>query len=139
MVVEVLDRSAASYEAVLGSALVTHEEKSQIVDRIFAARVSPLLLDFLKVVVAPRTARHRADDCRRSLASCYDELRGRIARATGHGHAAGRRLAQSLSGSLQTILGGRARLSPQVDPELIGGVVLRVGDTVYDGSVATAT
>ena len=23
------------------------------------------------------------------------------------------------------------------DPELIGGIVLRVGDTVYDGSVAT--
>jgi F-type H+-transporting ATPase subunit delta len=24
----------------------------------------------------------------------------------------------------------------QVDPELIGGVVIRIGDTVYDGSVA---
>ena len=24
-----------------------------------------------------------------------------------------------------------------IDPELIGGVVVRVGDTVYDGSVAT--
>ena len=27
--------------------------------------------------------------------------------------------------------------SGEVDPDLIGGIVLRVGDTVYDGSVAT--
>ena len=29
-------------------------------------------------------------------------------------------------------------LESEVDPDLIGGVVLRVGDTVYDGSVARA-
>jgi F-type H+-transporting ATPase subunit delta len=28
-------------------------------------------------------------------------------------------------------------LVPRVDPHVIGGVVLRVGDTVYDNSVAT--
>ena len=28
-------------------------------------------------------------------------------------------------------------LDKQIHPELIGGIVLRVGDTVYDGSVAT--
>ena len=38
--------------------------------------------------------------------------------------------------SLRRILGGEPQVHPTVDPSLIGGVVLRVGDTVYDGSVA---
>ncbi|HEV3344867.1 MAG TPA: F0F1 ATP synthase subunit delta, partial [Pirellulales bacterium] len=35
------------------------------------------------------------------------------------------------------MLGGEPVLAAKVNPDLIGGLVFRVGDTVYDGSVAT--
>jgi F-type H+-transporting ATPase subunit delta len=35
------------------------------------------------------------------------------------------------------MLGGEPEIVRMTDPNLIGGIVLRVGDTVYDGSVAT--
>ena len=42
---------------------------------------------------------------------------------------------------LETRLGGltgkQVQLSVHVDPSLIGGVVARVGSTVYDGSIRT--
>ena len=44
-----------------------------------------------------------------------DVLRDRLAQATGR----------------------QVTMTTKVDPELIGGVVARVGSTVYDGSVAT--
>src|SRR5262245_2174222 len=37
-------------EAVLASALVAAEEKLQLLDRILGSKLSPLVLDFLKVV-----------------------------------------------------------------------------------------
>lgn len=40
-----------------------------------------------------------------------------------------------LVASLSQATGGEVRLSRHTDPELLGGVVTRIGDTVYDGSV----
>jgi F-type H+-transporting ATPase subunit delta len=39
--------------------------------------------------------------------------------------------------SLAAITGSRVRLSAKVEPSMIGGLVARVGGTVYDASVAT--
>ena len=34
------------------------------------------------------------------------------------------------------VLGSQVELETDVDPSMIGGVMLRIGDTVYDGSIA---
>jgi F-type H+-transporting ATPase subunit delta len=41
----------------------------------------------------------------------------------------------SLEAELARLTGKRMRLRFQIDPDLIGGVVARIGSTVYDGSV----
>ena len=41
-----------------------------------------------------------------------------------------------LRDELARVAGAQVRLKFQMDPELIGGVVARIGSTVYDGSVA---
>ena len=38
---------------------------------------------------------------------------------------------------LRSTLQGDVVVRPDIDPDLIGGMVVRVGDTVYDSSVAT--
>lgn len=45
--------------------------------------------------------------------------------------------AEKIGQSLIAQIGGNPIIQRKVDPSLIGGVVVRVGDTVYDGSVAT--
>lgn len=44
--------------------------------------------------------------------------------------------AEAIAGGLASHTGRRVRLTTSVDPALIGGVVARIGSTVYDGSVA---
>ena len=122
-------------EAVFGSALVSEDEKKQIVDRVFGGKLSPLVLDFLKVL-----ARHGRLDLSRAV---YDEVqklfdieRGRVRVDVVTATPLERGASENLQASLRRILGGEPQVAAAVQPELIGGVVLRVGDTVYDGSVA---
>ena len=44
---------------------------------------------------------------------------------------------KALEASLSQVTGKKVELSVSVDPELLGGVVARIGSTVYDGSVKT--
>ena len=44
---------------------------------------------------------------------------------------------KALEASLATVTGRTVTLESRVDPSIIGGVVARVGSTVYDGSVTT--
>lgn len=43
----------------------------------------------------------------------------------------------ALAQSLERATGRKVVLAPRVDPSIIGGVVTRLGSTVYDGSVTT--
>jgi len=44
---------------------------------------------------------------------------------------------KALEASLAKVTGKKVDLSVRVDPELLGGLVARIGSTVYDGSVRT--
>jgi F-type H+-transporting ATPase subunit delta len=123
------------FEAVLSSALVSHEEKLALLDRVFAGKLSPLLLTFLKVV-----SRHGRLDClwavHRQAHVLFDRLRGRVrvrlVTAAPVDDAAAGRIAEKI----RAMVGGEPLMEREVDPALIGGAVVHVGDTVYDGSIA---
>jgi F-type H+-transporting ATPase subunit delta len=122
-------------ETVLGSLLVSHEEKVSLLDRVFAAQVSRLLLNFLKVV-----SRHGRLDCLRAIRlqvrKLYEEMRGQVrVRLTTATAVDGKQL-DEITAALGAALGQPPILENVVDPALIAGAVLRIGDTVYDGSVA---
>jgi len=44
---------------------------------------------------------------------------------------------RALEESLSKVTGKKVEITASVDPELLGGVVARIGSTVYDGSVKT--
>jgi len=133
--VDVLDHFPA-LEEILDSRVISHDETSEILDHVFGGRASELLLNFLKVV-----SRHGRLEClraiHRQLHEQYDRLRGRVrvelATPTPLDDALAGRIAEGLEG----LLGAKPVLRRVTDPDLIGGAVLRIGDTVYDGSVAT--
>jgi F-type H+-transporting ATPase subunit delta len=121
---------------ILASARISHPEKVGILDRVLAGRVSALLLDFLKVL-----SRHGRLDCLRAvhrrLHAAYDHLRGRMRVRLATAQPISDELARRIAERLQGVVPGEPVMERVVDPDLIGGAVLRVGDTIYDGSVAT--
>lgn len=134
-VVDVLDPHP-KFEAVLGSAIISAEEKQQILDRTIGNQASPLLANFLKVLAKHgRLGALRA--VHRVAHDLYNQLRGRVRVEVTTAAAVDGALAEQLSGRVRQLLGREPVLDISVDPSLIGGIVLRVGDTVYDGSIAT--
>jgi F-type H+-transporting ATPase subunit delta len=135
IVTETLD-AHPKFEAVLGSAFIDHDEKLKILDRVFGKRVSPLLLNFLKVV-----SNHGRLDLVRAIyhaaVANLDELRGRVMVEVRTASPLDDATAKQIIEQMKQKTGSDPRLVVKQDPSLIGGVVLRVGDTVYDGSVAT--
>ena len=135
LLADVLDRFP-EFDDVLTSRLISLEEKVGILDRTLGPQAAPLLLDFLKVV-----SRHGRLDClraiRRRAHELHDRMRGRVRVRVTTATPLSSELAGRIVGNLRRLLGGEPIVEQVVDPDLIGGVVVRVGDTVYDASIAS--
>ena len=66
-----------------------------------------------------------------------DEAAGRVRATATTAVPLGRQDADRLAESLSQRLGREVRLEALVDPRIVGGLVLRIGDRVVDASVAT--
>ena len=114
------------FEAVLTSGLIGHDEKVGTLDRVLGGRVSPLLLDFLKVV-----SRHGRLDCLRAIhcqtRHMYDKLQGRIEIELTTAAPIDAQVTETIIEKLRDVLGAEPLLRTTVDPNVIGGLVLRIG------------
>jgi F-type H+-transporting ATPase subunit delta len=132
---EVLDRFP-KLEQTLRSSLVSAEQKEQLLGRVLGRSASKEVLNFLKVL-----ARHDRLQLVRSAARLTKKLND-----TRHGRTEIEiRVAMPLENAMQTeieelvrrALNTEPMLNVKVDPSLLAGIVIRVGDRVYDGSVST--
>ena len=72
-----------------------------------------------------------------ALARLSDEKAGKVLAEVTSTVALTDAQAAKLSAALEKLTGRKITLTRKVDPTLLGGVVTRIGDTVYDGSVRT--
>ncbi len=135
LVAEVLERLPGIEVDPLPRRWSSPEEKDGLLDRRSGSQASPMFLSFLKVV-----SRHGGlDPCGRSTArpgGCRTRSAGGCRCGLPRPRPSTRPSPTASPGSLAPLVGGEPVLEQVVDPELIGGAVVRVGDTVYDGSVA---
>ena len=126
-----------SLRSALGNPAIAHTKKEKVLEGLIA-RTKPTrtTANFLRVLV-----HHGRLMVLGNILSRFDsvlEERGGILSAEV---ASARELNDAQRNELKTNLekrtGKRVKLGFVIDPDLIGGVVTRVGSTVYDGSVRT--
>jgi F-type H+-transporting ATPase subunit delta len=131
--VEVL-KELPGLRRVLESPRIAFAEKESMIDKALRERASQPFLNFVKVV------------CRKGRANCfsgirdearrmYDEMSGRLQATMTTAIEVDEAVRQKVGQQLSQLLGKQVVLSASVDPHIIGGLVVRIGDTVYDGSV----
>jgi F-type H+-transporting ATPase subunit delta len=131
-IAQVLAESDAS--ALLADARRPVEQRQQLVERILD--VQPLALNLAKLLVAKgRSLEARAvADAFKRLADEHEGIAdAQVTSAVPHTPAE----VTSLEQRLGTSLNARVNVTTQVDPSIVGGLVVRVGDRIIDGSIRT--
>ncbi len=135
LVTDVFDRFP-DFEAVLSSLRIHEDEKKAIIDRTIAPQASPLLTNFLKVLAQRDRLGYLREICS-ELRAIHDERQGRVQVEVTTATPLDATMIAQLTEDIRRETQREPVLTASVDPELIGGLQLRFGDTVFDGSVAS--
>ncbi|MBK5187039.1 MAG: ATP synthase F1 subunit delta [Gemmatimonadaceae bacterium] len=119
----------------LGSPKVSAKGKVEIITRAFQDRLPRLFVRFLGAVIANRR-QHLIPQIASEYALIVDEMQGRVHARVTVAREPDDAMRSSVERQLGTITGKRVVTHFVVKPEILGGVIARVGDTVMDGSLA---
>lgn len=126
------DETIASF---LESPRAKTEDKMRIVSRVTAGR-DPMIAKFVGLLTERQglgLIRQIVEEYGELLNQAMGRVKARVTSATAMTSAQERKLRETLGSALQKEI----VLETQQDPDIIGGLVVRVGDQIIDGSVRT--
>ena len=120
-------------KAIFESPQIGADQKAKLIEKSFG-KMDNKVVNFLKVL-----ARNGRFNCLAATAVSAEKLRdevagrvqGELTTASEVDQASIDRIAKGLS----KVVGKEVKLTSKIDAKVIGGMVIRIGDTVYDGSV----
>jgi F-type H+-transporting ATPase subunit delta len=121
--------------AAFASPRVDQDEKIRVIDNVFSDEYHPILVKFLKVM-AGRGRLAYVDAVRNAADEIHDEMTGRVLASVQTAVPLDDALRSQISDRLGSLMDKQVRLRETVDPDLIGGMVIRIGDKVFDSSVS---
>ncbi|MCR5455106.1 MAG: ATP synthase F1 subunit delta [Bacteroidales bacterium] len=125
------------FRTLLESPVVADSKKVEIFDNLFAEHFSALTTDFFKVLV-----KNKRENFLKIICMNFSEFYARSknikrVRITSAVETSGD-VQQSIKALAKDVgEGSDVELTVQVDPEIIGGLIVQVEDKVYDASVRT--
>lgn len=129
-------KSNPDFNNFLANPTIQPRAKAQIFQQLFAAKISSLTLNFLSLL-----ARNQREDALLDILSDFirrvNERAGIITAyvktTTPISEDQKARLSQKLSG----YSGKTVQIETEIDPDIKGGFIARIEDTIFDGSLAT--
>jgi len=128
--------ASPEFESILLSGIVSDTQKVELIDRVLAGQASDLFNNFLRVL-----AQHGRLEL---LPTILEQSQQLHEQQSGRGRVtltAARELTDAARDEIYSRLNAALPFDPiletETDPSLLGGLVIRIGDTVYDSSVRT--
>ena len=118
----------------LESPRVSATDKNAVLSKAFGDRVPRVFLRFLQILVQNRR-QMLIPEIATEYAALLDEVLGRVHAEITVASTAGAAEADMVSARLSTVLGMTVVPHVNVNPAILGGVIIKFGDTVMDGSV----
>lgn len=124
-------------ERAFSNPSIAHSKKERVIEELIAkAKPSKTTANFLRVLVHNDRLMVLSAIMER-FDSVLQERSGVVSADVASARELDDAQRNELKANLEKLLGKPVKLDFAVDPELIGGVVTRIGSTVYDGSVKT--
>ena len=120
---------------VLANPGVPHEQKLRVIDAIAVRLELPRQIRNLVAVLMDHNRLAALDEVMAEFKAVTDRQQGIMEAQVTTAHDLGESERHSLEEKIALLAGSRVRASYKQDPALLGGAVVRIGSTVYDGSV----
>ncbi len=128
-------QSNSNLREVFANPTIAVDQKRAVLNKLIGiAKPRPTTTNFLKVLLQNQRLTELAE-INTKLAQILDERAGMIGATVTTARAVPQDAQQRLQHTLATLTGKKVRIDFAMDPEIIGGLVTRIGSTVYDGSV----
>lgn len=123
-------------ELAVGSKLGEASEKAALVDRLLAQKADPGTLAIVRHLVQSPRDRRIGELLNLAAETVADASGGIVATVTAAAPLTDAQL-EKLSATLATQYGREPRIAVRIDPSVIGGLRVQVGDDVIDGTVSS--
>jgi len=126
--------ASRDFASFLRSPIISKEKKRSVLDTLFASRLGALTMDFLRLL----TDKNREDvlgQITEEFVRLRDEGLGIVNVDVRAATELTKEQHQALERQFEGMTRKKVRVTLSVDKQLQGGLVAKVGDTVFDGSV----
>ena len=122
---------------VFSNPTVAYEQKANVLsDLITRTKVRPTTANFLRTLLKNQRLAE-LPQVNAKLAEVLDERAGLVSAEIVSARPVSDSTKAMLEEKLSRLTGKKARLSFATDESLLGGIVTRIGSTIYDGSVSS--
>ena len=128
-------QSSSNLQEVFRNPTIALDDKRAVLNRLIErAKPTPTTTNFLKVLLQNQRLTELGE-INRKFAEILDQRAGTVAAIVTTARTVPETAQQQLHTKLLSLTGKKVRINFATDPDLIGGLVTRIGSTVYDGSV----
>ncbi len=120
----------------LDSPQVAEAEKKQLVKSVFGERVEPLLINYFELLIDKNRIEF-FQDIGEEFAALVEKEQGFARAIVTTAIELPQDLAEALKARLSDMTKSKIILEKKVEPEVIGGVCVTLGDKILDGTVRT--
>jgi F-type H+-transporting ATPase subunit delta len=133
----VILKSNRNLSEFLANPVFDQSDKKTVVGELLAKlSISPMTANFLKLLVDKRRI-SILPAIEGSYRELVDGVLKKVSVTVKTAFPLTGELSDKLQKGLEALTGRQVKMSVREDPALLGGIIVRVGDTVYDGSVST--
>ena len=126
--------SSRDLELLLESPIVTADRKANVLQTIFGSKVEAITMQFIKLLVSKGRENALASIAKQYI-SLHQTSKGKVAVKVTSATALSDATLKEIETMAATMVKGTVVLETAVNADLIGGVVLTIGDQQYDASV----
>lgn len=129
-----LYKESAGFKMLLESPVLKTSQKMKLLDSILEGKVQKQTLNFVRLVTQNKREVHLPGMCRNFI-SMYQEDEGIQTVVLTSAVVLSNTLVEQIRSLLEAELKSSIEMRLKVDPELIGGFMLRIGDKQVDASI----
>ena len=122
-------------ELMLSSPVVKSDKKGEVLKAIFGGKVDDLSMSFIQLIT--KNGRERLlSGIAKAVVAQYQELKGIVVAEITSAIQLTEDIKTKIIAKIKAELNKEIIVDEKVDPSIIGGLIVRVGDRQYDASIA---